>query len=150
MSESKLNINLLMISGLIGIFLLALIFDLIIGGLVNRNAALGGIDTTLVWIFPLLQMLLMVALIGLLWLVVSTGGFSRFTCLVFLLVGLFLLYANPILYTNELPDSWYVVVQYLSPYSLLTQVGGAAAAFGLVTLFFWKGEKHIQDEGSDE
>ncbi len=139
-NENNRSINFLLISGLIGLLLLALIFDLILTGLIERNATQGGIDTTLVWIFPLLQMLIMVALIGMVWLVFSSGGYSRWVCAVFLALGLLILYTNPILYTNELPDSWYVIVQYLSPYSLVAQVGGAAAAFGLVTLFFWHGD----------
>lgn len=147
MKQSNSNINFLMISGLVGLVLLALIFDILIAALADRNNAMGGMDTTLVWIFPLAQLLFMVALIGMLWLAVSTGGYSRWVSFVFLLVGLLLLYANPILYTNELPDSWYIIVQFLLPYSMVAQASGAAAAFGLVTLFFWNGKKEETEEG---
>jgi hypothetical protein len=128
---------------------LAFVFDLVITTLAERNAQLGGLNSTLVWIYPMLQLLWMLGIVGLIWLMVSGGGYSRWVSVVYLLVGLILLYTNPILFVNELPDSWYIVVQYLIPGSLLFQAGGAAAAFGLVSLFFWKGgqveEDHIEE-----
>lgn len=150
MKESNGIKNLLLVSGLIGLLLLALIFDLVIGALAERNAELGGLDATLVWIFPLLELLFMLGIVGLLWLALSGRGYSRWVSVFYLVVGLLLLYTNPILFVNELPDSLYVLVEYLLPGSLLFQAGGAAAAFGLVTLFFWQGKSQEPDEEVEE
>lgn len=138
MSEGKGLQNMLLVSGLVGLLVLGLVFDLIIRALVERNAQTGMLDVTLVWLFPLLQFLFMAAVVGLVWLMIAGGGYSRWVSVVFLLVGLLVLYTNPILYTNELPDSFYVVVEYLAPGSVLFQAGGAAAAIGLLSLWFWK------------
>lgn len=138
MSEGKGLQNLLLLSGLVGILVLGLVFDLIIRALVERNAQTGTLDATLVWLFPLLQFLFMAAVVGLVWLMIAGGGYNRWVSVVFLLAGLLVLYTNPILYTNELPDSLYVVVEYLAPGSLLFQAGAAAAAIGLLSMWFWK------------
>jgi hypothetical protein len=107
MNESRALKNILLLSGLLGVLVLAFVLDLVITTLAERNAQLGGLDTTLVWIYPMLQLLWMLGIVGLIWLMVSGGGYSRWVSVVFLLVGLLLLYINPILFVNELPDSWY-------------------------------------------
>jgi len=146
MDKGKALNNLLLISGLFGILLLGLVFDLGINGLATRNAETGTLSATLVWMFSLLELLLMVGIVGLIWLAVSGGGFSRWVSVVYLVVGLIILYTNPILYVTEMPDSLYVVVEFLIPGSMLYQAGGFAAAFGLVSLFFWKKEKDLISE----
>jgi hypothetical protein len=150
MEKGKNLTNLLLISGLIAILLLGLIFDLIVNGLASRNAETGILSATLIWMFSLLELLLMVGIVGLTWLAVSSGGFNRWVSLVYLVVGLLVIYTNPILYVSEMPDSLYVVVEFLIPGSMLYQAGGFAAAFGLVSLFFWKSEKNIIGEEPDD
>ena len=146
MKEERPLRNVLLLSGMAGLLVLALILDLILKVLVERNSQLGGIDTTLVWIFPLFQLLWMVGVISLVWLMISGGGYSKWISAIFLIVGLFILYANPILYVNELPDSLYILVEYLSPGTMLFQAGGAVAAIGLLSLWFWKESKEEMDE----
>ncbi|MCC6956933.1 MAG: hypothetical protein IT316_09085, partial [Anaerolineales bacterium] len=114
MSESRGLQNLLLVSGVIGLLVLGFVFDLILQALLDRNAQLGTLDTTLVWFYPLLQFLFVAAVVGLVWLMIAGGGYSRWVSVVYLLIGLALLYYNPVLYVNELPDSLYVVVQYLA------------------------------------
>jgi len=151
MENSRSLQNLLLLSGMFGLLALGLVFDLILQGLVERNAQLGTLDTTLVWIFPLLQFLFMAAAIGLAWLMIAGGGYSRWISVACLLVGLVILYINPVLYTNELPDSLYVVVEYVSPGKMLFQAGGAATAIGLLSLWFWKpGAANAAEEEEEE
>jgi sulfite exporter TauE/SafE len=149
MDKGKALNNLLLISGLFGILLLGLVFDLGINSLATRNAETGTMSATLIWMFSLLELLLMVGIVGLTWLAVSSGGFSRWVSVVYLVVGLIVLYTNPVLYVTEMPDSLYVVVEFLIPGSMLYQAGGFAAAFGLVSLFFWKSAKEDSTEETE-
>lgn len=154
MSESRGLQNLLLVSGVIGLLVLGFVFDLILQALLDRNAQLGTLDTTLVWFYPLLQFLFVAAVVGLVWLMIAGGGYSRWVSVVYLLIGLALLYYNPVLYVNELPDSLYVVVQYLAPGTMLLQAAAAAAAIGLLSLWFWKPpekeDEPLKDTGETE
>ena len=138
MSENKALHNILLITGMVALVLLSLLFDLAITALAEQNAQGGGLEVTLVWLFPLMELIWMLAVVGLVWFFATGGGYSRWISLIYLIVGIFLLYTNPVLFVNELPDSWYVLVQYLSPGTLLFQAGGALAAVGLLSLWFWK------------
>jgi hypothetical protein len=135
--ESPLH-NLLLVSGMIGLLVLALILDIVLSGLTERNSQMGGLNVTLVWMYPLVQFIWMLGAIGLAWLMITGGSFSRWVSAIYLIVGLLILYTNPILYVNELPDSLYVVVQYLAPGTMVFQAGGLIAAIGLLSLWFWK------------
>jgi len=123
---------------MIALLVLALVLDVLITGLVDRNAQTGALNVPLVWLFSLFQFIWMLGAIGVVWLMISGGGFSRWVSLVYLLIGLIILYTNPILFVNELPDSLYVVVQFVSPGTLVFQAGGVLAAVGLLSLWFWK------------
>jgi hypothetical protein len=79
----------------------------------------------------------------LIWVAQSSGGYSRWITIVYLIVGLLLLYLLGLLSALPLPDAIYVIVLYLSLDSFLFQAGGAMAAFGLLSLFFWKEEKKV-------
>jgi hypothetical protein len=132
----RLN-DLLLVSGLAGLVTLAVLLDLL------RNALLNGAETVgdqqrLLFLLPLMQLLLMLAVLGLIWVCLTSAGYSRWVTVVYLLVGLILLYALALLAVLPLPDWIYTLALYLSPESYLFQVGGAAAALGLISLFFWK------------
>ncbi len=63
MKEKSLNLALLT-GAMIGMLLLAFVFDILLQALVDRNSSQGGLDQLLVWLFPLLQLLWMVAAIA--------------------------------------------------------------------------------------
>lgn len=120
--------------------MLALLLDAV------RNSLVSGADSIaeqqrLLFLLPLMQFLLMLAALGLIWLCLSRAGYSRWVSAVYLIVGLALLYALAFLAVLPLPDWMYNLLLYLSPESYLFQVGAAAAALGLISLFFWKAEK---------
>jgi uncharacterized membrane protein len=154
MSENKALHNILLLTGMVALVLLSLLFDLAITALAEQNAQGGGLEVTLVWLFPLMELIWMLAVVGLVWFFANGGGYSRWISMIYLIVGIFFLYTNPVLFVNELPDSWYVLVQYLSPGTLLFQAGGALAAIGLLSLWFWKKpasttEADNHEEGKD-
>jgi len=137
MKEKSLN-TALFTGAMVGILLLAFVFDLLLNSLTARNATEGGLDQLLVWLFPLLQLLWMVAAISLVWLMISSGGFSRLVCVIYLVVGLLILYSTSLLFVLPLPENFYSLIQYLSPGSFLYQASGAVAAIGIFSLAMWK------------
>ena len=145
MKEKSLNIA-LFTGGMVGMLLLAFVFDLILNSLTARNATEGGLDQLLVWLFPLLQLLWMVAAISLVWLMISSGGFSRLVCVIYMVVGLLILYSTSFLFVLPVPDSYYVLIQYLSPGTFLYQASGAVAAIGIFSLAMWKPASPVETE----
>lgn len=135
----RLN-DLLLVSGLVGLLLLAGLMDALRRLLFDGAQSLAD-QQRLLFLLPLMQFLLMLAVLGLIWVAVSGAGYSRWVSAVYLVVGLILLYALGLLSALPFPDSLYALAQYLSPDSYLFQVGGASAALGLISLFFWKENK---------
>jgi hypothetical protein len=148
MKEKSLN-TALFTGGMVGILLLAFAFDLLLNSLTARNATEGGLDQLLVWLFPLLQLLWMVAAISLVWLMISSGGFSRLVCVIYMVVGLLILYSTSLLFVLPLPDNFYALIQYLSPGSFLYQASGAVAAIGIFSLAMWKPASQVEP-GAEE
>jgi hypothetical protein len=145
MKEKLLNLALLT-SAMIGMLVLAFVFDILLQALVERNASQGGLDQLLVWLFPLLQLLWMVAAIALVWLMVSSGGFSRWVSVIYMVVGLLILYSTSFLFVLPVPESYYGLIEYLSPGTFLYQASGAVAAIGIFSLAMWKPAKPVEAE----
>jgi len=137
MKEKNLN-QFLVVSGIFGLIILAIIFDLILLSLVDKNATQGGLEQVLIWTYPLLELLWAVAAVGLLWLIVSSGGTSRWVSVLSLVVGLLVLYSMSLLFVLDVPEQFYVLVEHVSPGTLLYQAGAVVAAFGLFSLAMWK------------
>lgn len=135
-SSRRLN-DLLLTGGLVALLILAFLMDALRNALVS-GAQTAGDQQRLFFLLPLMQLLLMLAALGLIWLGLSSAGYSRWVPFVFLVVGLVLLYALGLLSALPFPDWMYNLALYLTTESYLFQAGGAAAALGLITLFFWK------------
>ncbi len=144
MKEKSFN-NALLIGGMFGMLLLAFVFDILLQALVARNSTQGGLDQLLVWLFPLLQLLWMVAAIGLVWSMASSGTYSRLVSVVYLVFGLLVLYSTSFLFVLPVPESFYVIIQYLSPGTFLYQASGAVAGIGIFSLAMWKPAKAIEE-----
>jgi hypothetical protein len=137
-NNSKLT-DLLLISGAPGLILLALLFDTVLRSLVSQ---IGGeqlaLNKTIVFLTPLFSLLLMLALVGLIWMMIANRVYGRGVPAAYTILGLALLYAAAILFVTPAPDSWYVLMIYLAPDTLSFQASAAVAALGLVTLWFWR------------
>jgi hypothetical protein len=140
----RLN-DLLLLGGLAGLLILAFLLDTLRNSLLT-NAGSSEEQVKLFFLFPLMELVLMLAALGLIWLFLSSAGYSRWITVVYLVFGLVLLYTLGILSVLPFPDSFYNVVLYLSLESYLFQAGGAAAALGLIGLFFWKADKKVIPE----
>ena len=140
-TSRRLN-DLLLLSGLVGLLILAILLDILRRAMLDRAESIGD-QQRMMFLLPLMQLLLMLAVLGLIWVALSNPGYSRWVTVVYLVVGLLLLYLLGLLSALPLPDAIYVIVLYLSLDSYLFQAGGAIAAFGLLSLFFWKEEKTI-------
>ena len=145
MKEKSLNLALL-IGAMFGLLLLAFVFDISMQALVERNSTQGGLEQWLVWLFPLCQLLWMVAAIGLVWLMVSSGGFSRLVSVIYMVFGLFILYSTSLLFVLPVPESTFVIIEYLSPGTFLYQACGAVAAIGIISLAMWKPAEPVEEE----
>jgi uncharacterized membrane protein len=146
-SQSSRRMNdWLLLSGLIGLVVLAVLMDILRRAMLERVDSLGD-EQRMLFLLPLMQLLLMLAVLGLIWVAHSGAGYSRWVTIIYLVVGLLLLYTLGLLSALPLPEAIYTIVLYLSLDSFLYQVGGAAAAFGFISLFFWKEDKTILTGG---
>jgi hypothetical protein len=145
MKEKSLRLALL-IGAMLGLMVLAFVFDILLQALVERNSTQGGLDQLLVWLFPLLQLLWMVGAVGLVWWMVTGGGFSRWVSVIYMVVGLIVLYSTSFLFVLTLPESFYGLIQYLSPGTFLYQASAAVAAIGLFSLGMWKPATPVEGE----
>jgi hypothetical protein len=143
MKEKSLNLA-LMIGAMVGLLALAFVFDISVQALVGRNTTQGGLEQWLVWLFPLCQLLLMVVTVGLVWLMVSSGGFSRLVSAIYILFGLLILYSTSLLLVLPVPESTYFIFEYISPGTFLYQASGAVAAIGIISLAMWKPAKPVE------
>ncbi len=141
--------SLILILGMIGILALAGLFDYTLDALAVQNSETGTLDLLLVWLFPLLEFLWALAAVGLVWYMIAGRTYSRWVCAVYLIVGLVLLYASPILYVTNIPESLYVILIYLTPGSMLYQASGITAAIGLLSLWFWQAPMSNPAEKND-
>jgi hypothetical protein len=137
--------DLLLLSGLIGLLILAILLDIIRRAMIDRVESIGD-EQRLLFLLPLMQILFMLAVLGLIWVALSSTGYSRWVTVVYLVVGLLILYALGLLSALPFPDAIYVLALNLTLDSYLFQVGGATAALGLLSLFFWKEEKQVVTE----
>jgi hypothetical protein len=137
--------DLLLLSGLISLLILAILLDFVRRAMLDRVETIGD-EQRMLFLLPLMQLMLMLAVLGLIWVALAGSGYSRWVTMVYLVVGLLILYALGLLSVLPLPEAIYVIVLYLSLDSYLFQVGGAAAALGLLSLFFWKEEKQVVSE----
>jgi hypothetical protein len=140
-TSRRLN-NLLLLSCLAGMLILAILLDILRRAMLDRAESIGD-QQRIMFLLPLMQLIFMLAVVCLIWVAQSSGGYSRWITIVYLIVGLLLLYLLGLLSALPLPDAIYVIVLYLSLDSFLFQAGGAMAAFGLLSLFFWKEEKKV-------
>jgi hypothetical protein len=145
MKEKSLRLALL-VGAMLGLMVLAFVFDILLQALVERNSSQGGLDQLLVWLFPLLQLLWMVGAVGLVWWMVTGGGFSRWVSIIYMVVGLVVLYSTSFLFVLTLPDSFYGLIQYLSPGTFLYQASAAVAAIGIFSLAMWKPVTPVEGE----
>ncbi len=152
MKNNRSPHSLILILGMVGILALAGLFDYTLDALAVQNSETGTLDLLLVWLFPLLEFLWALAAVGLVWYMIAGRTYSRWVCAVYLIVGLVLLYASPILYVTNLPESLYVILIYLTPGSMLYQASGITAAIGLLSLWFWQTPVNIptKEEDSEE
>lgn len=145
-SNSKLT-DLVLISGAPGLILLALLFDTVLRSLASQiGSDQLALNKTIVFLTPLFSLLLMLALVGVIWMMIANRSYGRGVPAVYTILGLALLYAAAILFITPAPDSWYVLMVYLAPDTLSFQAAAAVAALGLVTLWFWRAPEESQTQ----
>jgi hypothetical protein len=140
----------LLIAGMLGVLALAFVFDRVLQAQVNNNPTLLQINTTIVWLIPLFELLTMLAVVGLVWMMITSGGYARWVSAVFLVVGIVLLYLTAVMVVVPFPEKMYILMDYLTIQTYLFQASGAIAAVGFVSLWFWKAEPAPDTEEDSE
>jgi hypothetical protein len=132
-------------SGAIGLLLLAFLFEAVLGLMIPGENAPISAGMPVVFLTPLFELLLMCAVVALIWVMHSHREYGRIVSAVYLIVGLLFLYSNALLAVLPLPDALYVLTIYAAPDTLVFHAAGAAAALGLISLWFWKAPEPASD-----
>lgn len=145
MTRNWLN-DLLLISAAIAVLLLGFIFDAVLRMMEPQIENSIEVTATYALLQPLFELLLMVALVGVIWMFLAARRYGRGVSAAFMLIGLAAIYINALLLILPFPESWYVLTLYLSPGTYVFQAAGALAAMGLVSLWFWQAPEQKPDE----
>ncbi len=146
MKENRLLNQSLLIAAMFGVLALAFVLDRVLRAQLNRNTQVLQVNTTVVWLIPLFELLTMLAVVGLVWMMIASGGYSRWVSAVFLVVGLVLLYITAVMVVVPFPERMYILMEYLTIETFLFQASGAVAAVGFLSLWFWKAEPAPETE----
>jgi len=132
-NENNLR-QVLLLSAIIALLLLALIFDVVVTSLQVQNSQGAGLESLLVILFPLFALLLVLGGMGVFWYLFTSGEHSRLVGWAFLLVGWLILFSLPLIYFLPVPPSLYVVVEFTQPGTHVFQVSAQLAVIGILRL----------------
>lgn len=148
MSHNRLQNSFLLISGMIGLLILAFLLDLAVRSMMMKNVEGAGLEPLLVWLYPLFALLWMLAGLWLMRQMFISGEYSRAVSIVLLIFSLPILYGASLLFVLPVPRSFYDAVEYLSPGTFLFTASAFAAAAGLLSLFLWKEPAAVKEAES--
>jgi hypothetical protein len=138
MTGEKLLPRILLISGMVGLLVIGLIFDIIVTALQVQIISGAGYQSLLVMLFPIFSLVLVLGALGLFWYQFSSNERSRPVNILFAVVGLLMVFSGPILFYLPVPDSIYVLIDYLQPYSYFYTAGSLIAGCGVFSLLVKK------------
>ncbi|CAG0926879.1 hypothetical protein TFLX_00244 [Thermoflexales bacterium] len=132
MAPRPRSTQLISLIGLISVLLLAFGLDRAILFLREENSRTFTLGDILLWAYPLANWVLAICVLMLFWIVVVSGERSKFVAMVFLVVGLPMLFVPLIYFTPAFAGL--NLIDYLLPDKLLYHAGGFIAAIGLLRL----------------
>jgi hypothetical protein len=138
MSKNRLQNSFLLISGMIGLLLLAFILDLVVRSMLMKNVEGAGLESILVWLYPLFSLLWMLAALFLIRHMFVSLEYGRVVCIILLVISLPILYGTSLLFVLPVPQSFYQAVEFLSPGTFLFTASAFTSAASLISLFLWK------------
>ncbi len=138
MSTEKLLPRLLLISGMVGLLVIAFIFDFILSAVQVQNTSGAGYEPLLVVLFPVFALAIVLGALGLFWYLFSSSDHGRLPGILFSVVGLLVLFSTPLLFYLPVPMSIYAIVQYVQPYSYVFLSSALISGIGLLSLFLKK------------
>ena len=145
MSNNRLQNSFLLTSGMIGLLVLAFILDLVVRSMMLKNVEGAGFESILVWLFPLFSLLWMLAGLFLMRHMFTSGAYSRAVSIILLIISLPILYGTSLLFVLPAPESFYRLVEYISPGTFLFTASAFTAAASLLSLFMWEEPKEESD-----
>lgn len=137
MKSTRMN-DFLLISAALATLILGFIFDSVLRTLAPEAETSMEVTATYALLTPLFELLLMVAVVGVIWMFLAARRYGRLVSAAFLILGLLGIYFNALLLILPFPDSWYVLTIFLAPGTYTFQAAGALAGLGLVSLWFWQ------------
>lgn len=149
MKRTRSN-DLLLIGAALAAVLLGFIFDAVLRALAPEVENSIEVTATYALLQPLFELLLMVAVVGVIWMFLAARHYSRWVSAAFMILGVLAIYFNALLLILPFPDSWYALTAYLSPGTYTYQAVGALAAMGLVSLWFWQAPQPTPAEDEPE
>jgi hypothetical protein len=146
MKNKKLITQLMILSGIIAVLLLALLADTLTNALITNAQNDTRTLQFLVFLEAFLQFFFMLVGVGLFWVIATNRDVGRGVRIVYLVVGLILLYSTAFMFIYPFPDSWYILTAIISPGNFFYQVSAMFAAIGLLSLYLWKPANEKKDK----
>ncbi len=138
--------DLVIASGAPGLLALGFLFDSVLRLIAPEGAEQLSQARQMIFLAPLFELLLMCALVGLIWVMNTQRGYGRVVSATYLVLGILVLYAVALMFVLPLPDPLYALTIYVAPGTMTFQAGAAAAALGLISLFFWNSREPAAED----
>jgi len=132
--NEKTTSNVLLISVIPAILLMAFLFDFAVMALAQQNAGGAGWEPLLVVLYPLFELLIVCGVLGLFWYLFRTEPRSRGISILLAAIGFVVLFSTPLLFYLPVPTSWLGAVDFLSPGTFLFHAGALMGGVGLLSL----------------
>lgn len=143
MSE-KTTSQILLISAIPAILLMAFLFDLAVVALAEQNAAGAGWEPVLIILYPLFELVIVLGVLGLFWYLFRTEPRSQGISITLLVIGFIVLFSTPLLFFLPFPVSWMALVDFLSPGTYMFQAGAMMGGVGLLSLLIK--ERRVEED----
>ncbi len=132
--NEKTTSNVLLLSVIPAILLMAFLFDFAVAGLAQQNAGGAGWEPLLVVLYPIFELLIVCGVLGLFWYLFRTEPRSRGVAILLAVIGFVVLFSTPLLFYLPVPISWMGAVDFLSPGTFVFQAGALMGGVGLLSL----------------
>jgi hypothetical protein len=133
MDEKRLT-RVLILSGLLGFLVLSFLFDFA-ANIIEMQAIQGaGFQPLLVVLLPVFQLLVVLGGLGLFRYLITSPERNRLESWIFAVVGLLLVFFEPLLFFLPIPITYYALAQFVSPGTYLFLAGSLIGMIGVINL----------------
>lgn len=149
MNNQRVLSLILALSGMIGLLFLAFFSDQLLTFMFMGNSQDTGIPPLLVWLYPALELVWMLAGLALFLYVVNMKAWNYLVSAIFLVTGLLVVFAGALMFVLPIPQQFYLLLEFVSPSAYLYHAGALVAVTGIMG--FWFARKGgVGSAGTDE